>query len=103
MDEKLKATLLSKPGMYHYLRQGLTGGMPFRRWIDLYGFNDPHHGSWDLGCGPADMLRYIGSPLPEFYLGVDLSTPYLEAGTKRGGKCSGRCEVRADGPRPSVS
>jgi SAM-dependent methyltransferase len=79
----MKATLLSKPGMYHYLRQGLTGGMPFRRWIDLYGFNDPHQRIADLGCGPADMLRYIGSPRPEFYLGVDISAPYLDAATKR--------------------
>ena len=79
----MRKLLLSNPGMYHHLRQLLTGGMPFRRWIDLYGFNDPHQRIADLGCGPADMLRYTESPRPEFYLGVDISAPYLQTAAKR--------------------
>ena len=40
MDD-IKGNLLSDPGLYHHLRQVMTGGMPFDRWIKLYGLDDP--------------------------------------------------------------
>lgn len=80
----MKSRLLSNPSLYHYLRQILTGGMPFDDWVRLYGFNDPSRRIADLGCGPADMLRFLGDGRrPEFYLGVDISQPYLDAARAR--------------------
>jgi SAM-dependent methyltransferase len=80
----MKAKLLSDPSLYHYARQIATGGMPFRRWVGLYGLNDPGQRIADLGCGPADVLRYLHlESLPGFYLGLDLSERYLEFAEKR--------------------
>ena len=75
----LKAGLLADPRLYHHLRQVMTGGMPFRRWVPLYGLDDPTERVADIGCGPADILRYLdATSLPAFYLGVDLSARYLQ-------------------------
>lgn len=75
----VKAELLANPGLYHHLRQILTGGMPFARWVRLYGLDDPSARIADIGCGPADILRYVRPGAgPDFYLGIDLSQPYLD-------------------------
>jgi len=75
----LKTGLLADPRLYHHLRQVLTGGMPFHRWVDLFGLSDPTERIADIGCGPADILRYLDAgSLPGFYLGVDLSQRYLD-------------------------
>lgn len=80
----MKSLLLSNPSLYHHLRQILTGGMPFNRWVRLYSFDDPHQRIADLGCGPADMLRFLGDGRrPDFYLGIDISRPYLDAARQR--------------------
>ena len=80
----MKAELLSNPSLYHYLRQIMTGGMPFRRWVDLYGLTDPAQRIADIGSGPSDILRYLDArSKPEFYLGIDISEPYLRTGEAR--------------------
>lgn len=76
--------LLSQPALYHYLRQCITGGMPFRRFVRLCGLDDPSERVADLGCGPADLLRYLSHERrPQFYLGVDISESYLGAARRR--------------------
>ncbi|HZW29662.1 MAG TPA: class I SAM-dependent methyltransferase [Isosphaeraceae bacterium] len=76
--------LLAQPALYHYLRQGITGGMPFRRFVTLYGLGDPGERVADLGCGPADILRYLNRDRrPQYYLGIDLSESYLAAARRR--------------------
>jgi hypothetical protein len=80
----IKADLLSNPGLYHYLRQILTGGMPFDRWVELYGLDDPAERIADIGCGPSDVLRYVDrGSRPDFYVGIDLSQRYLDVAEKR--------------------
>jgi SAM-dependent methyltransferase len=72
--------LMAWPALYHHVRQCITGGMPFRRFVTLYGLEDPSERIADLGCGPADILRYLGpGRRPQSYLGIDLSKSYLEA------------------------
>jgi SAM-dependent methyltransferase len=76
--------ILSDPTLYHYVRQTFTGGMPFSRFITMYGLDDPNQRVADLGCGPADILRYLGRGRePSYYLGVDISDSYLQAARKR--------------------
>jgi len=76
--------MLSSPTLYHYVRQTFTGGMPFSRFITLYGLDAPNERIADLGCGPADILRYLGRGRePSYYLGVDISDSYLEAARQR--------------------
>lgn len=72
--------VLSNPFCYHYFRQILTLGMPFHRWVEEYGLDDPSERVADLGCGPSDILRYLkAGRCPQFYLGIDLSQVYLDA------------------------
>jgi SAM-dependent methyltransferase len=80
--------LLAHPGCYHYLRQALTGGMPFAAWVRLYGLSDPKERVADLGCGPADVLRYLRRGAPAFYLGVDVSDRYLGAARRRAARAA---------------
>jgi SAM-dependent methyltransferase len=76
--------LLSHPTLYHYLRQCITGGMPFRRFVTLYGLANASDRIADLGCGPADILRYVSQKRrPQYYLGIDVSEAYLEAAKRR--------------------
>jgi SAM-dependent methyltransferase len=76
--------LLSNPTLYHHLRQCMTGGMPFRRFVTLYGLEDSRERIADLGCGPADILRYVSREnRPQYYLGVDISESYLGAARHR--------------------
>jgi hypothetical protein len=80
----IQADLLSNPGLYHHLRQILTGGMPFGRWVKLFGLDDPSERIADIGCGPSDILRYVGrESRPDFYLGIDLSERYLGVAERR--------------------
>jgi SAM-dependent methyltransferase len=75
--------VLRSPALYHGLRQVLTGGMPFRRWTALYGLNDRTQRIADIGCGPADILRYVDpGGGPGFYLGIDLSQRYLDVAAR---------------------
>jgi SAM-dependent methyltransferase len=75
--------VLRSPALYHSLRQFLTGGMPFRRWTALYGLNDRTQRIADIGCGPADILRYVHpGEGPGFYLGIDLSQRYLDVAAR---------------------
>lgn len=79
--------ILSHPVCYHYIRQVMTGGLPFRKWIPLYGFDDANERIADLGCGPSDMLRYLSPTCrPGFYLGVDISERYLDSARRRAAK-----------------
>jgi hypothetical protein len=80
----IETALLSNPGLYHHLRQILTGGMPFARWVELYGLDDHAERIADIGCGPSDILRYVrpGSR-PDFYVGIDLSQRYLDVAEGR--------------------
>lgn len=76
--------VLSHPTLYHYLRQVATGGMPFDRFIRVTGLSEPGTRLADLGCGPADILRFMpGVDVPEFYLGIDVSDRYLSAARAR--------------------
>jgi SAM-dependent methyltransferase len=76
--------ILSSPTVYHYARHMATGGLPFRQWARLYGLTDPRERVADLGCGPADILRYVSREhRPDFYLGIDISDEYLDAARSR--------------------
>lgn len=88
--------ILSHPVCYHYIRQIMTGGLPFREWIRLYGFDDPHQCIADLGCGPADILRYLSPDCrPGFYMGVDISERYLDSARRRAAKAGVDAEFYA--------
>jgi SAM-dependent methyltransferase len=76
--------MLSNPTLYHYTRQTFTGGMPFSRFIRIYGLDDPGERVADLGCGPADILRRLSRDRqPRYYLGIDISDVYLNAARRR--------------------
>jgi SAM-dependent methyltransferase len=80
--------ILSNATMYHHARHFATGGMPFERWTELYGLTDTNQRIADLGCGPADILRYLSrGRRPAFYLGVDISEKYLQAARERSDAC----------------
>lgn len=89
-------SILSHPACYHYIRQIVTGGMPFREWIRLYGFDDANQRIADLGCGPADILRYCSPTCrPGFYLGVDISDRYLDSARRRAARAGVNAEFHA--------
>lgn len=102
------ANLLASPTGYHCLRQILTGGMPFRRWVDLYGLSSPDERVADLGCGPADILRYVApGRRPGFYLGIDASDVYLDAARRRAARAGvpatfHRMDLSDDSIRPQL-
>lgn len=71
--------LLSIPWFYHYVRQILLLGMPLKTWAEYGNYFKPSERIADLGCGPADILRYLDyDHKPSFYLGIDFSTAYLQ-------------------------
>jgi SAM-dependent methyltransferase len=74
----------------------MTGGLPFRDWIGLYGFNDTSERIADLGCGPSDILRYLSPQCrPGFYLGIDISERYLDSARQRAVKAGVNAEFHA--------
>ena len=76
--------LLSDPTFYHYSRQIITGGMPFKKFIHLAGLDQPECRVADVGCGPSDILRFVpGAGRPGYYLGIDVSNRYLAAAQRR--------------------
>lgn len=79
--------LLSYPFFYHYSRQLLLLGMPLKTWAAFGNYYKKNERIADLGCGPADILRYI-DPLnkPAFYLGIDHSGRYLKQAASRAAK-----------------
>jgi SAM-dependent methyltransferase len=80
--------ILSNATLYHHARHLVTGGLPFLQWTELYGLTDTNQRVADLGCGPADILRYLSSGRrPAFYLGVDISEKYLQAARQRSDAC----------------
>ena len=88
--------ILSHPACYHYIRQVMTGGLPFREWIRLYGFDDTNERIADLGCGPSDILRYLSPECrPGFYLGIDISDRYLDSARRRAKKVGLNAEFHA--------
>lgn len=77
-------SLLSDPRVYYYARQFAVCGLPFRKWISLYQLNRREERIADIGCGPADMLRYVQTDsIPMYYLGIDISEKYLEQAKSR--------------------
>jgi SAM-dependent methyltransferase len=76
--------LLANPFFYHYSRQVLLLGMPLKTWAALGNYYNKNERIADLGCGPADILRYT-DPLnrPAFYLGIDQSGRYLKRAASR--------------------
>lgn len=77
-------SLLGNATLYYYLRQALTGVLPFREWVALYGLTDAAERVADLGCGPCDILRFVRpSQAPAYFLGIDISEPYLRAARRR--------------------
>jgi len=80
-------SILSNPSAYHYLRQVMTLGLPFREWVSKYGLDQKDVRVADIGCGPSDVLRYVhGSRGQAFYLGLDLSEVYLRSARARAAK-----------------
>ena len=76
--------LLSHPGFYHYARQILLLGMPLKKWAEYGNYFDPDERIADLGCGPADILRFVDSKRkPDFYLGIDISDRYLRQAARK--------------------
>ncbi len=79
MPAKWKS-ILKNPTVYHYARHVATGGLPIRKWAELGGLFDARERVADIGCGPADILRYVSlERRPSFYLGLDISDEYLAA------------------------
>ena len=75
---------LDVPTLYHFGRHLMTGGLPFRQWVPLYGLDDPTERVADIGAGPADILRHVRPDrLPAFYLAVDLDERYTAAARRR--------------------
>ena len=75
---------LDVPPIYHYGRHLMTGGLPFRQWVKLYGLDDPNERIADIGAGPADILRYVRRDrLPEFYLAIDVDERLHRRGRRR--------------------
>ncbi len=73
-------SLLAAPALYS-LYQGLVRGRRFySSFVREYIRARPGQRVLDIGCGPADILRYL--PAVE-YVGVDMSEPYLAAARKR--------------------
>ncbi|HEX8322679.1 MAG TPA: class I SAM-dependent methyltransferase [Tepidisphaeraceae bacterium] len=71
--------VLRRPTLYHALRHWLLGGLPFKEWVTLYGLDNPDGRVADLGCGPADVLRYVQPEnQPRVYLGIDFDAEYLQ-------------------------
>ena len=76
--------LLDLPSIYHYGRHLMTGGLPFREWVTLYGLDDATQRVADIGAGPADILRYVRRDrLPAHYVAVDLDERYTAAARRR--------------------
>lgn len=76
--------VLAYPTAYHWLRQVMTLGMPFDTWLGKYGLNDPEQRVADLGCGPADILRFLRRGRgPGYYVGIDVDERNLQAARKR--------------------
>jgi len=95
MPSKAK-DILSNATMYHYARYIVTGGLPFSQWTELYGLTDANQRVADLGCGPADILRYLSQTRrPAFYLGIDISEEYLQAARQRADGCGVDAELIA--------
>lgn len=95
MSSKWKG-ILSNATLYHYARQIVTGGLPLLQWSELYGLTDAKQRIADLGCGPADILRYLSrTRRPAFYLGIDVSEGYLRAARQRSEKCNVDAELVA--------
>ncbi|MBC7784414.1 MAG: class I SAM-dependent methyltransferase [Burkholderiales bacterium] len=70
--------VLSHPSAYFYLRQLFTLGLPYQQLVDEFGLSDPMARIVDIGCGPADILRYFRKQRPQAaYLGIDMSERYL--------------------------
>ena len=79
--------LLSNPFFYHYSRQILLLGMPLKTWAAYGNYYNKNERIADLGCGPADILRYVDSQhKPSFYLGIDQSGRYLSRAASRAAK-----------------
>lgn len=85
----LMKSLLSDPRFYYYARQFAVFGLPFREWVALYHLNRKDERIADIGCGPADILRYLNvDSKPGYYLGIDISEKYLEHARVRARKLS---------------
>lgn len=69
--------ILSNATIYFYLRQAATLGIPFKKWFQLFKLSDKR--ILDLGCGPADIMRFANDDLkkPEYYLGIEISDKYI--------------------------
>jgi SAM-dependent methyltransferase len=88
--------ILNHPACYHYIRQIMTGGLPFQEWIQFYGFDDAGERIADLGCGPADILRYLSPECrPDFYMGIDISELYLDSARRRAARVGLNAEFHA--------
>jgi len=73
------SSLLSNPSFYYYARQIALCGLPFREWVSMYRLNCNQERIADIGCGPADILRYVNpKSTPEYYLGIDISDKYIK-------------------------
>ena len=72
-------SFLSNPSLYYYARHIVLCGLPFREWVSMYHLNHSQERIADIGCGPADILRYVTvNCKPEYYLGIDISDQYIE-------------------------
>jgi SAM-dependent methyltransferase len=81
LDKGLKS-LLDRPALYSWV-QNLLGAQRARRiYVSEYLRVQAHDRVLDIGCGPADILEW----LPDVeYLGLDLSTSYIEQAKRRFG------------------
>lgn len=72
--------------------------MPFGTWIKYGNYLNKKERIADLGCGPADILRFLDrNCLPEFYLGIDVSDDYLKIAKKKAHKMGLHAEfIRLD-------
>ena len=74
--------ILSDPRVYVATQRVLTSDSRTRRWVDEVLRPVAGQRVLDIGCGPADLLRFL--PAVD-YFGFDSSAPYIEAARARFG------------------
>jgi SAM-dependent methyltransferase len=75
-------SILKNSLLYFYIKNFLTGGIPYYKWVIEFGVNKKGAKILDLGCGPADIMRFLKGDKPDYYYGVDISDEYLDTARK---------------------
>ena len=74
--------VLSQPWIYEMSQRILMSDLAFARWVDEWVRVLPGQRVLDIGCGTADILRFLPSV---GYVGFDMSERYIAAAKRRWG------------------